>query len=164
MGAILITASKTKLFPQYQVSDLPFIQKKKKEFLIHHFHPTTTATILYMNPNRPQIHTKAKKNWTQTTTSFPASANQAPNEHPDPTSHSCQLDLPQLARRLLICAWTVSESLLTIALASKDFWFLMLLVKALILGLASFSQLRLSAFVYCLWEEIKARFHILSIL
>jgi hypothetical protein len=27
----------------------------------------------------------------------------------------------QLARKLLICAWTVSESLLTTALASKDF-------------------------------------------
>ena len=31
LGAILITASKTKLFPRYQVSDLPFIQKKKKK-------------------------------------------------------------------------------------------------------------------------------------
>nr|POF19518.1 hypothetical protein CFP56_47698 [Quercus suber] len=97
-----------------------------------------------MNPNRPQIQTKTKKNWTQTTTSFPASANRAPNEHLDPTLHSYQLDLPQLARRLLICAWTILESLLTIALASKDFWFLMLLVEALVLGLASFSQLHLS--------------------
>nr|POE50673.1 g-type lectin s-receptor-like serine/threonine-protein kinase [Quercus suber] len=35
--------------------------------------------------------------------------------------------------------WTVLESLPTIALASKDFWFLMLLVEALALGLASFS-------------------------
>nr|POF24887.1 hypothetical protein CFP56_16064 [Quercus suber] len=97
-----------------------------------------------MNLNLLQIHTKVKKNWTQTTTSFPVSANQAPNEHPDPTSHPYQLDPPQLARRLLICAWTVSESLPTIALASKDFWFLILLVEALVLGLASFSQLRLS--------------------
>ncbi|XP_065630821.1 uncharacterized protein LOC136068085 [Quercus suber] len=65
-------------------------------------------------------------------TSFPASANWALNEHLDPTSHSYQLDPPQLARRLLICAWTVSESLPTIALASKDFWFLMPLVEALL--------------------------------
>lgn len=45
----------------------------------------------------------------------------------------------QLARKLLICAWTVSESLLTTALASKVSWFSMLLVEALVLGLAPFS-------------------------
>ncbi|KAK7847431.1 tubulin alpha-4 chain [Quercus suber] len=47
--------------------------------------------------------------------------------------------IDELARRLLICAWTVSESLPTTALASKDFWFLMLLVEAPVLGLAPFS-------------------------
>ena len=78
----------------------------------------------------------AKKKWTQTTTSFPASTNRAQNEHPNSTSHSYQVDPPQLARRLLICAWTISESLSTTALATKDFWFLMPMVEALVLGLA----------------------------
>ena len=36
----------------------------------------------------------------------------------------------------MICAWTISESLPTTALASKDFWFLMPMVEALVLGLA----------------------------
>ena len=58
------------------------------------------------------------------------------NEHPYSTSHSYQVDPPQLARRLLISAWTISESLPTTALASKDFWFLIPMVEALVLGLA----------------------------
>ena len=45
----------------------------------------------------------------------------------------------QLARRLLICAWTVSESLLITALVSRVSWFSMPLVEALVLGLVPFS-------------------------
>lgn len=44
----------------------------------------------------------------------------------------------QLGKRLLICAWTASESLLTTALASKGSWFSMLWAEALVQVLAPF--------------------------